>query len=99
MSRCEGWQLGAATAALCMMALAAAAAEITPRQQPAGESGPRMGPPPEAFKACSALKAEAACSFEAREGKVAGTCFAPANMPLACRPKNAPMGPPPGGAK
>lgn len=89
----------AATSVLCVLALTAVAAEVAPRQPRPGEGPARMGPPPEALKACSSLKAEAACSFDGRDGKVSGTCFAPPNRPLACRPKGAPMGPPPGVGK
>ncbi|WP_321325327.1 YHYH protein [uncultured Parasphingorhabdus sp.] len=65
------------------------------------QSGPDRGPPgggqkpSEAMlKACSAKQADDPCSTEGPEGKeVAGSCFAPAGMPLACRPSGGAMGP------
>ena len=50
----------------------------------------RRGPPAEALAACKALKAGDACSFTAQRGAVSGSCFAPQDKPLACRPKDAP---------
>ena len=99
MKRYAPWLQGLAAASLCALALSTLAAEVTPRQQGPGEAPPRMGPPPEALKACKGLVAQAACSFDGREGKVSGSCFAPPDRPLACRPKDARMGPPPGAVK
>jgi hypothetical protein len=57
--------------------------------QPAG--GARQGPPPEALAACKSLASGATCEFSGPRGTVSGTCFAPQqDMPLACRPKDAP---------
>jgi len=43
--------------------------------------------------ACTAKKADDACSAEGPDGKaVAGSCFAPAGRPLACRPAGKPEG-------
>jgi hypothetical protein len=51
----------------------------------------RRGPPPEALKACEAMKAGDACSFTGPPGKMEGSCFTPGSTkPLACRPKDAP---------
>lgn len=60
--------------------------------QPAGGEGHR-GPPAEALAACKALAAGAACSFSGREGRqVEGTCWAPPDKALACKPAHAPDG-------
>ncbi len=69
--------------------------------QPAGASagrpdggqragGQRPQPPQEALAACKSLTSGAACSFTAPQGSVSGSCWAPQNMPLACRPKDGP---------
>ena len=52
--------------------------------------GHRGGPPAEALAACQASSAGDQCSFSGRRGSVSGSCWAPANKPLACRPANAP---------
>ena len=54
------------------------------------QSGPGGGRPPrEAMDACTGKSAGAACSFDAREGSVTGTCRAPDdNAPAACVPKD-----------
>ena len=49
-------------------------------------------PPAEAFAACKAVPAGAACSFSAPQGVVIGSCWAPEGKPLACKPKSAPAG-------
>jgi len=49
---------------------------------------------PEALQACKDKKAEQACTFDGRRGNVEGTCFAPPDRPLACRPAGAPDHPP-----
>ena len=49
-------------------------------------------PPAEAFAACKAAPAGAACSFSAPQGMVSGSCWAPEGKPLACKPKSAPAG-------
>ena len=56
---------------------------------------PNVRPPPppaEAFAACKAVPAGAACSFSAPQGVVIGSCWAPEGKPLACKPKSAPAG-------
>jgi len=51
-------------------------------------------PPPEALAACNALKSGDICQFTGRRGDILkGTCFAPTERPLACRPANAPKDP------
>ncbi|GAA6202495.1 hypothetical protein [Aquicoccus sp. SU-CL01552] len=54
------------------------------------QSGPDGGRPPrEAMDACTGKSAGAACSFDAPEGSVTGTCHAPDdNAPAACVPKD-----------
>lgn len=48
----------------------------------------RHGPPPEAIEACSALTAGDACSFTGRnDEELAGTCFAPQDRDLVCKPE------------
>ncbi|MEH6660737.1 MAG: YHYH protein [Parasphingorhabdus sp.] len=57
---------------------------------PAGGQGPTEA----MLKACTAKQADDPCSAEGPNGKqVAGSCFAPAGRPLACRPANGAMGP------
>ena len=73
---------------------AAAALALFGATQINAQGGSDRGPPgggkkpTEAMlKACTAKKADDACSAEGPDGKsVAGTCFAPADKPLACRP-------------
>jgi hypothetical protein len=50
----------------------------------------RGGPPPEALAACKSLVADDACTFTAKDETLQGTCWAPEDKPLACRPDNAP---------
>lgn len=61
---------------------------------PGGEGHPPK-PPPEAIEACSDLSSGDACEFSGRNGeRVEGSCWSPnSDLPLACRPANAP--PPP----
>lgn len=57
-----------------------------------GQGGPRHGPPPQSFEACSEAEVGAACSFTGRnDAEVAGTCR-DVRGKLACVPKNAPRG-------
>jgi len=51
-------------------------------------------PPAEAFAACKAALAGAACSFSSPQGMVGGSCWAPEGKPVACKPKSAPAGVP-----
>ena len=51
----------------------------------------RRGPPAEALEACAAAVEGDACSFQGRRGETReGTCEAPAEKPLACRPARPP---------
>lgn len=82
-----------------LAALAALSACLIAHAQPQRQGDRPPGPPPEAIKACEARKAGDACSFTASRGKEDGSCWAPEGRPLACRPKGAPAGGPPGGAQ
>ena len=56
-----------------------------------GPPGGGKKPTEAMLKACTAKKADDACSAEGPDGKaVAGSCFAPAGRPLACRPAGKP---------
>ena len=67
----------------------AATAEDDDRQEQQREHGK---PPKVALEACAAAVQGDQCSFEGRRGEsLEGTCEAPADKPLACRPE----GPPP----
>lgn len=84
--------------ALAITLLLPALALAQPPSQ-GGERGERRGPPAEAIEACVDLVADDVCGFEDREGDwLEGVCFkpedAPAEAPLACKPENAPDGPP-----
>ena len=51
----------------------------------------RRQPPPAALDACASAVENDPCSFEGRDGEIlTGTCEAPADKPLACRPDRAP---------
>ena len=53
--------------------------------------GEHRGPPAEALEACSSSVQGDPCSFEGRRGEqLDGTCEAPDDKPLACRPEGAP---------
>jgi len=54
------------------------------------QSGPGgKRPPREAMDACEGKTSGAACSFDAREGNISGTCRAPDDTaPAACVPKD-----------
>lgn len=78
-------------AALIALALAAGTADAQPQGQ--SQDGQRRGPPPQAIDACKSLKTGDACSFTGPHGDMQGTCFAPPDKALACRPANAPQGP------
>lgn len=50
--------------------------------------GEHRGPPEVALQACAAAVQGDACSFEGRGGEqLQGTCFAPEDKPLACKPE------------
>ena len=59
-----------------------------------GENGTRhehRGPPEVALEACASSVQGDPCSFEGRRGEaLEGTCEAPDDKPLACRPEGAP---------
>lgn len=65
------------------------------------QRGPDRGPPGDGqkpteamLKACTAKQADDPCSTEGPNGnQVAGSCFAPAGRPLACRPSGGAIGP------
>lgn len=87
-------------AATMALTLAASSVALAQPPQDGGQRGERPLPPQEAIEACVELPAEEVCGFEGREGDwVEGTCFkpedAPADAPLACKPLDAPDGPPP----
>ncbi|MDH7976009.1 hypothetical protein QH494_27850, partial [Sphingomonas sp. AR_OL41] len=71
-------QTPALLAGLFGVALFGAAAMAAIGQDGPPPEGARRGPPAAAVAACSALSAGAACSFEARDRKLAGHCWAPA---------------------
>ncbi len=51
----------------------------------------RRGPPRVAVEACANAVQGDACTFEGRRGEsLQGTCWAPQDKPLACRPEGAP---------
>lgn len=86
--------------ATLLTALAVSPALNAEGQNGGGAGGPGKGPggghrpPREALDACQGKSAGAACTFTARRGTETGTCFTPRpELPLACRPANAP--PPP----
>lgn len=76
-------------ALIATMTIAAAA-----RAEPERENKPRRehrGPPAAALEACSTAVQGDPCSFEGRRGNaVEGTCEAPDDKPLACRPEGGP---------
>jgi hypothetical protein len=76
--------------------LLCAAGSFSTMAQPKDDGGPPGGggAPAEAIAACTTLTAGQACSFSGRRGSETGTCWAPADKPLACKPANAPQ---PGG--
>lgn len=82
-----------------LAALAALSACVIAQAQPQGQGDRPAGPPPEAIKACEAKKSGDACHFTTPRGKEDGSCWAPEGRPLACRPKGAPAGGPPGGSR
>lgn len=53
-----------------------------------GQRNGRRGPPQVAIDACGSLSAGDACSFTGRNGEqLSGTCFAPKDRELACKPE------------
>ena len=52
-----------------------------------GQGNGRRGPPQEALEACASGSAGDACSFTGRNNQqMSGTCFAPQEKKLACKP-------------
>lgn len=47
-------------------------------------------PPREALEACKTAVVGDTCSFSSPAGAVSGTCWAPEDKPLACKPLGAP---------
>ncbi len=82
-----------------LIAIAALSASVIAQAQPQGQGNRPPGPPPEALKVCEAKKSGDACHFTTPRGKEDGSCWAPEGRPLACRPKGAPAGGPPGGSR
>lgn len=68
---------------ICLAISASALSATVASDARAQHAGP---PPPEALKACRTKVSGEACSFQGRGRQIAGTCFAPASRPLACRP-------------
>lgn len=63
-------------------------ADSDDERKPRGE---RRGPPAAALEACASSVQSDPCSFEGRDGETLdGTCEAPADKPLACRPEGGP---------
>lgn len=81
---------GSVALALVVSLLFASSLAAQPAQGQGGNGQPPRKPPQEAIDACSGHSAGDACSFSGRRGTMEGTCFAPAQKPLACRPANAP---------
>lgn len=89
------------TSLFCTLAFVSSLVWAQPSGAPPAKSGQQQqqppqhrGPPQEALDACKALKSGQECSFTSPRGAVKGSCFAPEGRPLACRPKDAPSGPP-----
>lgn len=59
--------------------------------QSSEEQGEPRKPPREAIDACKSLTSGKECGFSFQRGLVAGTCWAPEDKPLACKPNVAPM--------
>ena len=76
--------------ALIATTLFAAAAHAETEQDDDDRRGHR-GPPPVALEACASAVQGDPCTFEGRRGEtLEGTCEAPDDKPLACRPEGAP---------
>jgi hypothetical protein len=53
-----------------------------------GQRNGQRGPPQVALDACSSLSEGAACSFTGRNSEeLSGTCFAPSETELTCKPE------------
>ncbi len=77
--------------ALTVWTLLSAGAIFADESERNRDDGERRGPPRAAVEACASAVQGDPCSFEGRRGEsVEGTCEAPAEKPLACRPANAP---------
>ena len=76
-----------ALALLLVIASAAPAADLNGE----GQQRENRRPPRVAVEACAAAVQGDYCSFEGREGElVEGSCEAPGDRPLACRPAKPP---------
>ncbi|PVE41022.1 hypothetical protein [Limnohabitans planktonicus] len=76
--------------AVLSVSLALSGGMLYAQSAPGGDS--RRPPPPEALAACKTLKSGKDCSFNGPHGSVQGTCWAPADKPLACKPRHMPAG-------
>jgi len=85
-------QRSSLTLAFVVGVLLAGSLGSQPAQGGGRDEQPPRKPPKEALGACAGHSAGQACSFTGRRGAMEGTCFAPADRPLACRPANAPEG-------
>lgn len=72
-----------------LMAALACFSGLLLAQAPEGQGGPRK-PPQEALDACKSLSAGQECGFTSPQGSVKGSCWAPEDKPLACKPKDEP---------
>jgi len=71
-----------------LLIVSLAHAENDSENKPRGE---HRGPPEVALEACSSSVPGDSCSFEGRHGETLnGTCEAPTDKPLACRPEGGP---------
>ena len=96
----QRWTIPVAVVALSVGALSAASLTA---QEGGGRNGGRQsgrqgGPPPEMLKACVNKSYGDVCTATGPQGRnISGTCFAPQDRPLACRPQNARDNSPVGG--
>ena len=72
--------------------MAALWAAVVATAQPWAGDATASFPPKESLAACKDLKAGQECSFTVKNEAVKGSCWAPGDMPLACKPKTSPMG-------
>ena len=80
-----------ATTALAIFGAAQINAQRGPDREPLGGG---QKPTEAMLKACTAKQTNDPCSADGPDGnQVGGTCFAPAGLPLACRPSGGAIGP------
>ncbi len=77
----------------CVLLVVLMCSSVVIFAQQDNRQGPPPRPPQEALDACKSLQANQECSFTSPEGKVTGTCWAPEDKPLDCKPNNAKHGP------